>query len=97
MAVRFGSTTWTSGLVVELREVFSRRGVQQLASGVEEDPRTCGDELRVPFACKSRGLCPLRTALLGGDFYASTGLRLRALDRTREAIELSTDAPCDLA
>lgn len=44
----------------------------------------------------SRDVAAIRAALLSGDFYASTGLRLRTLVRTPEAIELTTDAPCDL-
>ena len=43
-----------------------------------------------------RDAAAIRAALLAGDFYASTGVRLRALARTPEAIELTTDAPCDL-
>jgi hypothetical protein len=44
----------------------------------------------------ARDLAAIRAALLAGEFYASTGVRLRALERTPEAIALTTDAPCDL-
>lgn len=44
----------------------------------------------------SRDAAAIRAALASGDFYASTGLRLRSLARTSGAIELTTASDCDL-
>jgi hypothetical protein len=44
----------------------------------------------------TRDAAAIRAAVLRGDFYASTGPRLRALDRSAAAIELTTETPCDL-
>lgn len=43
-----------------------------------------------------RDAAAIRAALQRGDFYASTGLRLLALERTPAAIDLATTSDCDL-
>jgi hypothetical protein len=44
----------------------------------------------------SRDAAAIRAAVQRGDFYASTGLRLRTLDRGPAAITLTTDEDCDI-
>lgn len=44
----------------------------------------------------SRDVASIRAALQRGEFYASTGLRLRALDRSPEAITLATTSDCEI-
>lgn len=43
-----------------------------------------------------RDAAAIRAALQRGDFYASTGLRLLALERTPAAIDLATTSDCDV-
>jgi len=67
------------------------------AAAVESSGETAytGDRGFV-FVHAGRDPAAIRAAIVRGDFYASNGLRLRELERSPTAIDLSTDTPCDL-